>query len=952
MASVEADEWLQLLAHHPMFGSQSTDNEGSCGRSSRGCLAVRGTELFAAVGNEVRWINLKACKDAFVRHEGKRLGLRNTGAEGGARGRGSAESGLDAVKAVPWYRLGCEALSFDISRLSINASGKLLAVVGSHQVAVVVLPPPGAVAKGVRGAFTAALIGAADDDESDEGAWIDCRSMLLATAPGAGPATPTDVKSDRDTQRRSPRAAAGLLAAANWSARTRVVDVLWHPLSTTSSHLLTLQANGSVKIFDVSEDVDTPEQTLSLFSASSAAGVGFAMSQAVSFCMGSPTSVGWSRATVYVLTNTGELYSLCPVLPQLCTIEQGWAEGLLETAELDVREWQAEEYGASVSIYTPPELIDARAAAKWLSQLLDLDKSRANAAVGAHHLHLVLPAALMQPVAAQGPYLFQPEPVPANDAAYDSSSSSDSEPESGARSKGGRDADCDPDDACDVLYMESSSGTGVGLVAIAYCDAHVEVFADLEPAIGRWVDTSARRTQAHDLPVLATLASIDLSVTPLAGAEKAKDGRQIGAVSLIADVLSPAVFYGLHTHGVHRVDMRSWTGLLDKAIGLGSEAERSAALDWVLFALDGRVNASSSSTAEQGARGALARSCVQCIVHTHPSASRPTIPVVGAVTIDDIYLSYSLLALVAPCQLVGVTLPLIGGPTDGGDGEEVVPGVAGSGDERERDPSGNRRKLDISAGAKDVVYVPRLPSSGYEAPTGLAGGSGAAVAPLQQPRLVLRDDSRGESGVSEERLKLLGSVAGQMRGQLAATVSAHSAMQKRLELQVQEHQRQHDKLSAIASGFQQHLQQMRQSQQRLDTLRENGQRVGLRVDQLLRQLLSHYQPELTPAERGFAHEVRDIDVQVNGADGYHRLVDRLQERVYDMQALAKLAAARAGGATADGRAGSQRPQLSKPALSKIEQMLEDEQSRLKETCSRIIELQDVVDCIPEEQLQA
>ncbi|KAJ2791333.1 hypothetical protein H4R21_006338, partial [Coemansia helicoidea] len=419
---------------------------------------------------------------------------------------------------------------------------------------------------------------------------------------------------------------------------------------------------------------------------------------------------------------------LCPVLPRRCTVEQAWVEALLETAELDVREWQAEEYGTAACMYTPPELADARAAAAWLGQLLELGRGRAKAA-DAHSL----PAALTQPVAAQGPYLFQPEPAPTRATDYDSDSSG---------SEAGE-AECDADDACAVVYMEAGSGTGVGVVAIAYCDAHVEVFADLEPAIGRWMDTAGRRTQGRDPPVLATLASVDLAVAPLHGA--ARDAAQVGRVALVADVLSPTVFYALHTHGVHRIDTHGWTAILDRAIGLRSEADRGAALDRLLAALDGRPAAES---------GGPAQSCVQCIVHTRPSAARPPVPVIGAVAIDDIYLSYSLLALVAPSQIVGVSLSLAGDSADPDDADSPA-------------APGGRRRLDTSAGAKDVVYVPRLPARGPD----------AAPAATQQPRLVLRDDSRGETGVSEERLKLLGSVAGQVRGQLAQTAAAQTAMQ-------------------------------------------------------------------------------------------------------------------------------------------------------------------------------
>ncbi|KAJ2163104.1 hypothetical protein GGF46_000033 [Coemansia sp. RSA 552] len=935
------DEWLQLLANHPVFGAEDKAGgkaAGGAGAAPRERIAVRGTDLFVAVGSEVRWINLKACKDAFVRAEGKRMGLRSATNEG-PKGEVTASSKQEAVRAVPWHRLGCEALSFDINRLAVNATGKLLAAIGSHQVAAVVLPSPGAAGKRPGGAFTAARLQSIDESGSSTGGWVDCRSMLLGLAPGASSRSKASGKGDRSGRRRSSGVGAGgMSVTANWSARLRVVDVLWHPLSTSDSHLLVLQANGSVKLFDVTEDVDAPEQSMSLFSSS---GAGFAMSQATSFCMGSPTSSGWSRATLFVLTNTGELYSLCPVLPRRCSIDQEWVEDLLEIAEMDVREWQAEEYETSECIYTPPELLDARAAAKWLRQLIGLEKSR-----GSERLYLTLPPNLIQPVAAQGPYLFQPEPMPVDPAGYDSESScSDSESNDGA---GPSSAEVDPDDACSVLYMESPGGVGVGLVAIAYCDAHIEVFVDLEPVIGKWTDTVARGSHMRDLPVLATLASVDLTVAPLADDAQSKDSRQVGAVFLMPDTLSPTVFYALHTRGIHRADMRSWARLLDRAIGLNSEAGRSAALDQMVFALDGRGDPGS---AEAG-RGALARNSVQCIVHTNPSASRPAIPVVGAAVIDDIYLSYSLLALVEPCQLIGVALPLASDDAD--DTEDV--GGGNVSDERENDEGadGGRRRLDLSLGAKNVVYVPRLPNGAYQAPASLAdGGSGG----LQQPRLVLRDDSRGEKGVSEERLKLLGSVVGQLRSQLAAVATAHTEMQERLDLQVQEHQRQHSKLSAISSGFLRHIEQMRQSQSRLDGLRDNGHKLALRVDQILCQVISHYQPELTPAERGFAEEIRGMDVQINGVDGYRQLVERLQARVSDMRALSNIATARANAeakraAAVGGLLGSSQPQLHKSALGKIEQMLDDEQSMIRETCDRIDELRDRVDCVPESQLEA
>ncbi|KAJ2665152.1 hypothetical protein IWW48_000419 [Coemansia sp. RSA 1200] len=978
---METDEWLQILAQHSVFSepkgsSTHRANVGESGGAAksgsstrRQCVAVRGTDLFVAVGKEMRWINLKACKDAFVRYESKRMGIR------GFSSAEDLETKQDAVSNVPWYRLGCEALSFDINKLVINQSGKLLVAMGVHHVAVVVLPPPGAsTKKNASGAFGAARHEDSDGEESREhGIWYDCRSMLVGLA--------AEGKGNGAGKRRSSGVGADMSVAENWSVRTRVVDVLWHPLSANDSHLLVLHATGTVKMFDVSEDLDAPEQIVSLFGASSSGSSAFAMSHAVSFCLGSSISAGWSRVTIFVLTNISELYSLCPVIPRRCCVEGEWLESLLESAELDVREWQAEEYESIGRVFTPPELANARAAAKWLNQVLDLSKGKAApmrpaslgslaAASGHDCIYLNLPPSLVRTPVPQGPYLFQPEPKSVEGSGLDSE---DSLSEYG--SDGGYDAyagGCDPEDACDVIYLQPGSnhhGASAGLVAISYCDARVEVFADLEPVMCRWSMPLNKGSRSRELPVLATLASIDLTVAPLTSeGDNAPDvhgnrhsQKGVGAtVTLQKDPLSPAIFYALHQHGVHRVDVRKWAILLDKAIGLGDDEDRRVALENLLYMLDGRGRMSSargvgatgrSNGGDESERGALARRCVQCVVHTFPRASQPAMPVVGAVVIDDIYLSYSLLALVSPCRLVGISLPLPSNALDDDDDDDDKDedhdenASLGEVDEDADDAGNRRRRIDLSLGTKDVVYVPRLPKNGYKSPAALSG-DGSAV---QQPRFVLRDDNSVSEGdnISEEKLKLLGSVVGQLHSQLKVVADAHSSMREHMDLQVLEHKRQHDKLAAISSGFQKHFEQMQQSQLRIDALQENTRKLSVRVDQALRQLLSFYQPELTAAERIFGQEVREMEMYVNGADGYRQAVDGLHERVNEMHTLIRSATRAQDAAAASRTMATSR--LSSAALENIRNTLDNEQRSLKHTCERIEELQIRVEDICDDQ---
>ncbi|KAJ2331084.1 hypothetical protein GGH91_006505, partial [Coemansia sp. RSA 2671] len=211
--------------------------------------------------------------------------------------------------------------------------------------------------------------------------------------------------------------------------------------------------------------------------------------------------------------------------------------------------------------------------------------------------------------------------------------------------------------------------------------------------------------------------------------------------------------------------------------------------------------------------------------------------------------------------------------------------IDGGGASNDGQPSQPRR-IDLSLGAKDVVYVPRLPRGGYEVPAILNSGWAAAE---QQPRFVLGAAAKGSDaeGYTEEKLRLLGEVVGRLREQLAAMVSAHSDMRTHLDLQVQEYRRQHDKLTAIASGFSNHFDQMKVAQQRLESMNENGRRLALRADHVLRQLISCYQPELSPSEREFARELREISNRIGGDDGFHQRAHLLEERVNAMKTVDK-----------------------------------------------------------------
>ncbi|KAI8855098.1 hypothetical protein BC829DRAFT_379214 [Chytridium lagenaria] len=111
---------------------------------------------------------------------------------------------------------------------------------------------------------------------------------------------------------------------------TRIAKVAWHPLSDGNSHLMVLSCNGVFRMYNLSRNPDEPEQTFSFCDSgalsspsktspkkSNKEGI-FALSsevsEAVSFALGS--GCGWGPFTVYCMMRSGDIYAACPIVPE------------------------------------------------------------------------------------------------------------------------------------------------------------------------------------------------------------------------------------------------------------------------------------------------------------------------------------------------------------------------------------------------------------------------------------------------------------------------------------------------------------------------------------------------------------------------------------------------------------------------------------------------------------
>ncbi|KAG8700604.1 hypothetical protein FRC09_005851, partial [Ceratobasidium sp. 395] len=212
------------LVLHSDDNDSDEDEESLVQRTN--LLCVRGPDLFLAVGRQIRMLPLKDVKES-----------------------GNNED-------ISYKTLSTPNVAFDIKHMVLNPTGKLLAVVGARQVAVVILPRPGV--------------------SRTSSTRIECSSIRIGEyyhIPGS----------------------------------TRITKVDWHSWGEGGASLLVLTSDGQLREYDVAKDPGEPQQTVDLLRPPESK-LKFDVSgpaEAVSFCIGQGAA-DWSPLTIYTLTSEGE----------------------------------------------------------------------------------------------------------------------------------------------------------------------------------------------------------------------------------------------------------------------------------------------------------------------------------------------------------------------------------------------------------------------------------------------------------------------------------------------------------------------------------------------------------------------------------------------------------------------------------------------------------------------
>lgn len=284
-------EWLSkpnpghaLFSNSTLSQIKSVTSNGSDPISKRAAkpgprrtIAHRGTQIFVAVGKEIRWADLVYLKDAWqhAKNKTKHNGKQNDGI-----------SQFDEPHAQG-YRTIKTGVHEDIRQLIISPQADFIAILTTHTIHISILPD-------------------ASQLTAPETGPLKLKTYML------GPTT-------------------------HVTTQSAIVSALWHPLGVNGTCLVTVTQDAIVRVWELSvvdrTSFDKPTLAIDLkkladgtsveqdFGASvSGMNKGFSPDsfemEVASACFGGRGSGGWSPMTLWVAMREGDIYALCPLLPE------------------------------------------------------------------------------------------------------------------------------------------------------------------------------------------------------------------------------------------------------------------------------------------------------------------------------------------------------------------------------------------------------------------------------------------------------------------------------------------------------------------------------------------------------------------------------------------------------------------------------------------------------------
>ncbi|KAI2636420.1 hypothetical protein GGS26DRAFT_589026 [Hypomontagnella submonticulosa] len=544
----------------------------------RRTIARRGTEVFIAVGKEIRWADLVYLKDRWEEKQaGARRGIHIKREDSASSGddellRESIENG-----SAEGFRTIATSVGSDIQQLIISPYADFMAVVTSHTVRILLLPD-------------SAHLTAPSLDTIKPKSWT------------LGPTT----------------------HVMNCSP---IASAIWHPLGVNGSSLVTVTKDAIVRVWEISQkdrwSFDAPTLTIDLkkladgtsldqnFAATpDVTNKGFSPDcfemDVAAACFAGRGSGGWSPMTLWIAMREGDVYALCPLLPN------HWAPPptLIPSLSISI-------VGNLAAVEDDPNVSEqakllAQQQLDWMS---DLDNQE--------------PRVIEGPPGEPPTEIFarplRPGIVPRLQGPFDLELSPESEDELDTRLTDifaiGQKLDTDElmmgeDDELDMEDVEGE-GLSLSILCLLSPSGQVRVCLDLDGVQAQWLpprNKSKAMGRLIESPSLLTFQSMDI-LTSLEVTDKAWP-------TFSPDVTSRYSFYVTHPSSITHVSLSPWVFRLESELQGDSQAGSE-------FRIDLLVNGQSS---------------IRERLYTNTAQGDAQLPLAASVAIRDPDLGYFLLS--------------------------------------------------------------------------------------------------------------------------------------------------------------------------------------------------------------------------------------------------------------------------------------------------------------------
>ncbi|KAI8980930.1 hypothetical protein BDB01DRAFT_724658 [Pilobolus umbonatus] len=771
MASYQ-DSWLYCLAQHPIFELTDTEKEYASYIKTKQTtdkkditsfllqhhnrvIAVRDNDLFVAIRQQIRVLNMTAFKDSWLKVSKEATQYQTT-------------LSSDWIHTVSYRVLDTPEINFNIESLLPNNNGRLLSVHGTHQVVVVCLPRQG--------------FNSISEYELSSNKTL-CRTLTIG-------------KNTFNLQ------------------KTQILQVSWHPLSETRTHIVILGNDSILRMYDICADIDKPEQMFDLSPADNnisipSSGYGFDEGNneedAVSFSLGgnSLSSSAWEPFTVYYALRSGHIYALCPFIPYKSVVSRNQLENLscISHAKYEqARRSDAHEHRYLSHLYSLQM--------DWIQRLLSTAKTSSiilekdMVSITSNDSHISYPPR------RQGPFSISHD-------------------------------NClmDGTQVVDILFTNSNP---VHIITLALSNGTVRNYIIGSEIDAVWLFNTKKSKERWEKELNNILLHSDhLPRASLYEIISIKS-HQLPVyqhMTLVPDALYEDSYYVYHSGGVHAIVMKQWLDNLKKI----SQSYENGQNESASVGLNEWLKEKSTSS-------------VRCIVNSSPY-SGTFVPIVGLVVITDIYLSYSLLALTSEYGLITKEMNVrrdlsISDQADGAMKAQL----------RDLGDNGNTEK----------PYEVGLPLPLFELPKQFDNFP-------SQAKIVIPStmDGKKEIVINEETFKFFTKSAEQVRREIRQLHKAAVKVDNRLVLQQNEFKRQVKAVRDLYDRMQ--LQCSQEAKQKredaLKTIEGKHLQLRLRFESLLRQIMSNYQPGLTRKEEEWIDKLDELSNKVNGPSGYKARIE-------------------------------------------------------------------------------